>query len=97
MNRRDFFTTVAFACLSFFVRRETQAKLVTEHLDKLEGRTIPRGLYISQCVGRGKPMYPQAPIPTLHQKSVVEGYERRSVLEFEHLELGQGYDWLPPK
>lgn len=67
MNRRDFFSTLVFGALTFFVRRSTQAKLVSPHL---EGRTIPRGLYISQCVGRGRPMHPQAEIPILHQKSV---------------------------
>lgn len=70
MNRRDFFTALAFGFLTLFVRRSTQARVLGPHL---EGKTIPRGLYISQCVGRGKPMYPQREIPILHQKSVVEG------------------------
>lgn len=75
MNRRDFFTTLAFAVLTFFVRRETQARIASDHIEALEGKTIPRGLYISQVVGRGRPLYPQRPIPILHQKSVVEGYD----------------------
>ena len=72
MNRRDFFTTVAFGVLTFFVRRSTQARVLEPHL---EGKTIPRGLYVSQCVGRGRPLYPQRQIPILHQRSVVEGQE----------------------
>jgi hypothetical protein len=69
MNRRDFFSTLVFGAMTFFVRRSTQAKLVSPHL---EGRAIPRGLYISQCVGRGRPMHTQREIPILHQRSVVE-------------------------
>lgn len=70
MNRRDFFSTVAFGILSMFVTRKTQAKLAMQHL---EGRSVPRGLYISQVVGRGRALYPQREIPILHQRSVVEG------------------------
>lgn len=72
MNRRDFFSTLAFGFLSFFVTRKTQAKVAIKHS---EGRTIPRGLYISQVVGRGRPIRPQEPIPILHLKSVVEPVE----------------------
>lgn len=69
MNRRDFFTTAFFSILAMFVTRKTQAKLAMEHL---EGRTIPRGLYISQVVGRGRPVYPQREIPILHLRSVTK-------------------------
>lgn len=72
MNRRDFFTTVAFGALTFFVRRRTQAKLI---LPKLEGKTIPRGLYVSQVCGRGVSVYPQEPIKTEKLKSVVESLD----------------------
>jgi hypothetical protein len=67
MNRRGFFTTVLFGFLALFVRRSTQARVL---LPRLEGKTIPRGLYVSQVIGRGRPFYPQEPIPTERLKSV---------------------------
>lgn len=69
MNRRGFFTTLAFGFLALFIRRSTQAKIAIKHL---EGRAIPQGLYISQVVGRGKPFYPQEPIPTVKLTSVTK-------------------------
>lgn len=69
MNRRGFFTTLAFGVLSLFVRRSTQAKLL---MPRLEGKTVPTGLYISQVVGLGRAMRPQEPIPILHMKSVTK-------------------------
>lgn len=69
MNRRDFFSTLVFGALTFFVRRQTQAKLIMPHL---EGKPIPRGLYISQVVGRGRPVYPQEKIQTAKLLSVVD-------------------------
>lgn len=69
VSRRGFFELLVFTALSYFVTRKTQAKLLAP---KLEGQTIPRGLYISQVVGRGRPFYPQEPIRTAKLISVVE-------------------------
>lgn len=79
MSRRDFFSAIVFGFLALFIRRSTQAKLYLQS-GVGEGRPIPHGLVISQVVGRGKPFYPQDPIPT---------QKLRSVLEFEPLDLGK--------
>lgn len=77
VSRRGFFELILFTVLALFVTRKTQAKVL---VPKLESKPIPAGLYISQCVGRGRPVYPQEPIPTAKLKSVVEpldfGYNR---------------------
>ena len=71
MKRRDFFTSIVFGFLALFVRRSTQAKLYLKS-GLAEGRSIPTGMVISQVVGRGKPFYPQDPIPTQRLRSVTK-------------------------
>lgn len=68
-NRRGFLSSLLFGFLALFVRRSTQAKLAIKHL---EGKPIPRALYISQVVGRGRPVYPQDQIRSAKLRSVTK-------------------------